>query len=248
MATLRATTNGEETMKTAASGMAAALMWMIAGVPAWAGEPAFVPPSQINALQVLAGPPGADSGTTRAELIELHRLQSQRTPSQVMRAVGDDRNETIFLFRDVMGPDFNAATLPITAALGASIHGDEEINTDPAKHGFGRVRPYNLDRSLHPVCRTKTANDSYPSGHATTGYLLALTLIDMVPEKRDAILARADDYAQNRLICGVHYSSDLAAGRLIAYAMHAVMSNNPRYQQALAAARQELGRASAARQ
>jgi hypothetical protein len=25
------------------------------------------------------------------------------------------------------------------------------------------------------------------------------------PEKRDAILARADDYAYSRLICGVHY-------------------------------------------
>jgi hypothetical protein len=35
---------------------------------------------------------------------------------------------------------------------------------------------------------------------------LVLTLI--VPEKRDAILARADDDAHNRLICGVHYHQD----------------------------------------
>jgi acid phosphatase (class A) len=25
------------------------------------------------------------------------------------------------------------------------------------------VRPYNLDKTLHPVCTTKSKNDSYPS-------------------------------------------------------------------------------------
>jgi acid phosphatase (class A) len=100
----------------------------------------------------------------------------------------------------------------------------------------------NLDKSLHPICATKTKNDSYPSGHTTAGYILALSLIDMVPEKRDAILARADDYANNRLVCGVHYASDLEASKLLAYTIHAVMANNPQYQKELAVARLELRR------
>jgi acid phosphatase (class A) len=45
----------------------------------------------------------------------------------------------------------------------------------------------------------------YPSGHALTGYLEALTQIQMAPEKRDDILARADDYGRSRVVCGVHY-------------------------------------------
>jgi len=62
----------------------------------------------------------------------------------------------------------------------------------------------------------------------------------MVPEKRDALLARADAYGHNRLVCGVHYASDIPASRLVAYAIHAVMAQNPMYQTELAAARTEL--------
>lgn len=105
------------------------------------------------------------------------------------------------------------------------------------------MRPYNLDRTLHPVCKTKTKNDSCPSGHALAGYLAALTLVDLVPERRDAILARADEYAHNRLVCGVHFASDVQASRLLAYATHAAMLGNPAYQQQEAAARAELRKA-----
>jgi len=38
----------------------------------------------------------------------------------------------------------------------------------------------------------------------------------MVPEKRTEILERADVYAHNRLVCGVHTASDLEASRRIA--------------------------------
>jgi acid phosphatase (class A) len=38
----------------------------------------------------------------------------------------------------------------------------------------------------------------------------------------------------------VHYSSDLEASKLLAYAIHAVMAQNPQYRQELAAARTEL--------
>ena len=227
-------------MKTLFGASALALGALLAAFPAWSGDAAYVDASQTRAFQVLPAPPAADSAVTRSELAELHRLQSLRTPSQVMRAVADDKNETIFLFSDLMGSGFTPGALPKTALLGARVHGDEGVNTDPAKNGFKRVRPYNLDKTLKPVCKTKTIDDSYPSGHTTTGYMLALTLIDMVPEMRDEILARADDYANNRLVCGVHYPSDLPASRALAYAIHAAMSANPDYQRDLAAARQEV--------
>jgi len=212
---------------------------LLANIPSWSAA-AYVEASQINAFQVLPSPPKADSEITRNDLTELHRLQSQRTPSQAMRAIADDKNETIFLFNTLLGNGFNPGALPNTALLSDKVHEDEGVNTDPAKSGFKRIRPYNLDKTLKAVCKTKTTDDSYPSGHTTTGYMLALTLIDMVPEMRDEILARADDYAHNRLVCGVHYPSDLPASRALAYAIHAAMSANPDYQRDLAAARQEV--------
>jgi len=58
-------------------------------------------------------------------------------------------------------------------------------------------------------------------------------------EKRVEILARADDYAHNRLVCGVHYPSDVEASRKVAYVVFGYMLATPRFQRDLAAARAE---------
>jgi acid phosphatase (class A) len=216
------------------------------GCQVHAKEPSFVSAEETHALQILPAPGTAQSERTQAELAELHRLEATRSDAQKTAAMADDKEETIFIFKQQIGDWFNAQTLPQTAAFGLRVKNDEGINTAPAKKGFARVRPYNLDTSLHPVCVTKTIDDSYPSGHATTGYLMALTLVDMLPEKRDAILARADNYANNRLLCGVHYRSDIEASKLVAYTIHAVMANKPQYQQELAVARAEVQRTQAA--
>jgi acid phosphatase (class A) len=213
---------------------------------AHAKDPSFVSAEETRAFQILPTPSAAQSDKTNAELAELHRIEGTRSDAQKSAAMADDKEETIFIFKHQLGDWFNAQTLPQMAAFGMRVKNDEGINTAPAKTGFARVRPYNLDTSLHPICATKTKDDAYPSGHATTGYLMALTLIDMVPEKRDAILNRADDYANNRLICGVHYRSDIEASKLLAYTIHAVMANKPQYQQELAVARAEVQRLQAA--
>jgi acid phosphatase (class A) len=212
----------------------------LAGLPALAAGPAYAPSAQLHADRILATPPAADAETARAELAELHRIEAGRTPAQVARAQADEHDETLFVFRDVLGDGFTAAALPRTAILSAHVKQQEDEASAPLKSAFQRVRPYNLDTSLHPVCKTKTKNDSYPSGHALAGYLAALTLVDLVPEKRDAILARADEYAHNRLVCGVHFASDVQASRLLAYATHAAMLDNPEYRLEEAAARVEL--------
>jgi acid phosphatase (class A) len=78
------------------------------------------------------------------------------------------------------------------------------------------------------------------TGHALTGYLEALTLAEIVPEKRPEILERADNYAHNRLVCGVHYASDIEASRRIAYVVFGYMLATPRFERDLAAAKLEL--------
>ena len=82
----------------------------------------------------------------------------------------------------------------------------------PLKKNYNCPRPFLFDTTLHPVCRIDN-DTAYPSGHSLSGYLLAYTLAEIVPEKSQEILNRADDYAHNRLICGVHYKSDTEASR-----------------------------------
>jgi acid phosphatase (class A) len=59
------------------------------------------------------------------------------------------------------------------------------------------------------------------------------------PEKRDAILARADDYAYSRLICGVHYLTDVVASKSVAYAMIGIIANDPVFRKEFGTAKAE---------
>lgn len=201
----------------------------------------FISAEQLDTAAILVNPPAKDSDETKAELAVLHRLQETRSPAQVGRAQSDDSEEDIFLFKNVLGERFNREGLPMTASLSDHVHNDEGIILNPAKAFFQRPRPYHFDETLKPVCKIKEdrTDYAYPSGHGATGYLEGLVLTLIVPEKRDAILARADDYAHNRLVCGVHYPSDIAASKQVAYAAIGIIMNNPQFKKELAAARTE---------
>jgi acid phosphatase (class A) len=208
-----------------------------------------VDPLALNLNLILPPPPARNSAITAAELAELHRIEVTRTPAQIAQAQADDHEEDIFIFKNVLGPDFTAKTLPLTAALSAYVRENESASGGPLKNIYRRPRPYQVDSTLHPVCPLNPEPTSYPSGHSLSGYLLAFTLVQLVPEKRQEIFARVDEYVHNRLICGVHYASDTEASRLVAYAIFGSLAASPRFQQDLAAAREEtrskLGLASA---
>jgi len=207
--------------------------------PAKARVATYLHLDRLPLATIVPPPPAEGSAITKAEFAELHRIQDTRTPEQVKAAQADDAEEDIFIYKTVLGAGFNAAALPLTAAFSAHVHGDEPVATNPLKDMYQRPRPYQVDSTLHPVCKVTTQHNSYPSGHTLSGYLLAFTLVQMVPEKRAEILERADVYAHNRLVCGVHTASDLEASRRIAYAVFGSMMQEPRFQQDLAAARAE---------
>jgi acid phosphatase (class A) len=204
--------------------------------------PYFVDPGQLNLAPILPAPPAQDSAATKAELAELHRMEQGRTPAQKAAAEFDDKDEDMFLYANVLGVGFNADALPLTAALSAHLRNDVSIVNGPLKARFGRPRPYHFDHTLHPICETNKEN-SYPSGHAFNGYAYGLTLAEMVPEKSAEILARADAYARNRMVCEAHYASDLEASRRAAYALFGYLEGNARFQAELTAARTETRRA-----
>lgn len=217
-------------------------LFLLSGTAQTVRTPIFVSPAQLDMSAILAPPPGSGSWQEMAEFADLHRIQESRTREQIAHAQKDDAEESIFLFADLMGPEFRRESLPLTALLSDHVKNDESIIVNPAKTFFKRPRPYHADATLKPVCKTSDnrMDFSYPSGHGTTGYLEALVLIQMIPEKGAAIMARADDYALSREVCGVHYASDEAASKATAYAMMALMTNTQQFKTELAAAKTEL--------
>jgi acid phosphatase (class A) len=200
-------------------------------------------PTVKDFAAMLASPPSDDSASEKDEIEILTSIQNHRSPQEVAHAQSDAATRNIFLFATLFGPSFNAKTLPATAALSEIVESAEKSDIEPVKFIFKRLRPFAVDKDLHPVCPVRQVDDSYPSGHTMSGYLEALTLASIWPEKKDAILARANDFAVNRLICGVHHPSDIAAGKLLAYALYPILSEDLRFQAARNAAEAELRKA-----
>lgn len=185
---------------------------LLAQTPNPARKPTFILAEQLPIATVLSSPP-ADPAK---DLKEMHRVQDSRTPEQIEQAKKDDVEESIFIFSTLLGTKFTRAGLPLN----------------------------HLDPTIHPVCKANPpdparADFAYPSGHGSTGYLEALVLAQILPEKRDAILARADEYAQSRVICGVHYPSDMPASKLLAYSVMGLLMNQPLFRKELEAAKAE---------
>ena len=92
--------------------------------PAAARDASFVSADQTRALQILPAPAANDSERTKAELEELHRVETTRTAAETAQAVEDDRNEHIFVFKTVFGDAFSAEKLPGVAAFGKRVKND----------------------------------------------------------------------------------------------------------------------------
>jgi acid phosphatase (class A) len=200
---------------------------------------AYIDPSSLHLDLLLPPAPSRETTTTVSELAALHQIEAERTPAEITQAQADDREEDIFIFKTVLGPNFNAENLPATAALSSRVHAEEGAASGLLKKFYHRPRPYQADSTLHPVCQLSSQPTSYPSGHALSGYLLAYTLVQMVPEKKQEIFNRTEQYVRNRMVCGVHYASDIVASRDAAYAIFGSLAATPAFQQDLAAAREE---------
>ncbi len=196
-------------------------------------------PQSINFAALAPAPPAPGSTRDKQDMEDVLRAQRTRTAAQVHQAQADDKEEDIFIFASILGPKFNAIDLPLTAALSQHLRDASAVVNPPLKVCFARPRPFVASTAVHPVCE-KTASNSFPSGHSMVGTLEGLALTQIVPEHSAEILARLDGYAQNRVVCGVHYPSDVAASRVISTSLFGLIAASPAFQKELAAARVEV--------
>ena len=195
-------------------------------------------PQTLDLMRLLPPPPTA-SAEQRVELAQMLRIQARRTPAEVARARADVQ-VSIFRFADALGnpQGFTPERLPHLMQLFRDLYTDELAILD-AKDRFARPRPFTQEPRLSPVV-DKPKSFSYPSGHSTWGTAAGLVLADMVPERRVRILRRAQEYAHNRIVGGVHYPSDVEAGRLAGTALAAVLFDCPAFVSEEAEAKAEL--------
>jgi len=200
--------------------------------------PYYFDPAVIDPSIILPPPPAAGSAAQAEDLAEVHNAHDHASPAEMKFAQTDALEQDLFIYAPVLGSGFRADALPATAALSAHLMNDASVMNGLLKAIYLRARPFRADTTLRSECGAATQM-SYPSGHSMAGYLGAYTMAQIVPEKAQQILARADEYAQHRIVCAVHYPTDIRAGRQVALEMFGYLLAQPRYQKELAAARSE---------
>ncbi|MEJ1974046.1 MAG: phosphatase PAP2 family protein [Lacunisphaera sp.] len=167
----------------------------------------------FDATKVIPVAPAADSLATLADLETVYQVQLRRTPEQVTLA-NYFAADTVFQYDAVIGPWFTAANLPRTAEIFLQIAADRSAISSAGKAVWNRPRPPLLDPRIH-ACAPLPKSGSYPSGHSTQAFLWAGLLAEVFPERRAALRERAELVAWSRVVAGVHYPTDIAAGRVL---------------------------------
>ncbi len=147
------------------------------------------------------------------------------------------------IFSCALGLPINEKQTPHLYLLLRRTVADAGLATYTAKNHYQRVRPFMLNRK--PICtpedREALKNDgSHPSGHTAIGWAWALILAEIAPGHADAILARGRAFGESRIICNVHWHSDVVEGRFIGASVVAKLHSDPQFNSDLEAAKKEL--------
>ena len=209
--------------------------------PVAAAEATYVTPDRVDLTKLLPPAPEPDSAQQKRDIADILAVQMSRTQAQGERALSDAKAGA-FGFADVLGPNFTAEKLPAVASLLAKVRGDGAVAFSAGKDVWKRPRPYEVSKEVKPL-GDLPGGSSYPSGASTQGYLTAIVLANMVPEKATALYARGREFGDDRVVLGVHFPSDIEAGRLAATALAAAMLHDPAFLKDFAPAKAELRKA-----
>ena len=204
----------------------------------------FVKAAVLDVAQILPAPPAPGSLAAQADVETVLQVQAARTPEQIAWAQIVDQNDLFAAFGagGLLGSHFKAENFPRLIALQKDIADDLRPLVDASKKLYARPRPYAVDPRVKPSVALPT-NDSYPSGHAYGAYMRAAVLAEIFPEKRSELFDRARYFAWGRIIGGVHFPTDLEAGRRLAAAGFAELMKSAALRAALERCRAEAAAA-----
>jgi acid phosphatase (class A) len=176
---------------------------------------------------------------------ETRALQGSPRWRQAARDADLDMPGALRAFECVAGARLTPQSEPTLVRLMTRVMTDISHSYSPAKDHYARRRPFKDTDA--PICVEKdkklVESYSYPSGHSSIGYAWALILAELEPDRTAQIVKRGKEFGDSRVVCGVHYLSDVQAGRLVASAVTARLNADPAFEADLARARAELAAA-----
>lgn len=217
------------------------------GVP-----PAIATPNQPSFGSMLSQgvltepPPAAGSPQDRADIAAVEAV-AQVSEERWREAEGDAEN-LYPRFEGAFGMPLNRSRMPHTFALLRRALVETSDAVFAAKRRFRRLRPYQrfqvsrvCGQAVAPRPNPDSVNrESYPSGHAAFGWITASILSRLAPDRVVALMQRASEYGESRVVCAMHYPTDVLAGEAVATAVLARLERTSSFRQEFDRARAEI--------
>ena len=148
-------------------------------------------------------------------------------------------------FQSTVGIEISESKTPRLYMLMRRVLTDAALSTYTAKNHYKRSRPFMVNNT--PTCTPADEeilrkDGSYPSGHTAIGWAWALVFTEVFPAKTNAILKRGYEFGESRVVCNVHWHSDVVMGRVVGAAAVARLHANATFQRDLAATKTEVAR------
>lgn len=189
-----------------------------------------------NSLALLPPPPALGSAAEALDQ-DIARDMLKLQGSERFKLAGLDANldfpEAAGTFYCALGVAVTEHDTPTLYRLLRRVRVDASAATGLSKNRYRHARPFMLDGE--PTCvkpddeEELRKNGSYPSGHTSIGWAWAEVLAEVAPDRAEAILERGRAFGESRLVCNVHWASDVREGRMIAAATVARLHASPEF-------------------
>ncbi len=195
-------------------------------------------------------PPPPQTGSAALDLdLEISEMYLKSDDSIRWRQAQIDANldfpVSIDSFAVVLDTEISLETAPYLYLLLNRVVADASASTAAGKIYYKRLRPFLVNKQ--PTCDPESESylrnsGAYPSGHAAIGWTWALILSELFPDQANAILKRGREFGESRVVCNLHWYSDVEEGRTMGSATVAALHGNEKFIHDLEKAKQEVKR------
>lgn len=200
-----------------------------------------------DTVTILAPPPRGHSASEAADKAAFNTTRALKgSPRWALATtdVADGASAILDDFACVIGQRIDQSRAPALMTLLERTRLDIARATRAPKLHYRRLRPFVGNDAEICVIRTSELGNafSFPSSHATQAWTYASIMASLMPDKATQFFVRARSYGESRVVCGLHWLSDIEAGRTTASAVYAALQGDPGFRSDLEKARVEFGK------
>ena len=184
----------------------------------------------VSRLCTIINPPVTTSDYRyEGDLARYYYAKSLRTTIQGTQATQDVNgysDNMTKIFGEVLRIEASEETTPEIYKLMEMVRPRSVYEVGYVKMAYFRNRPFvelGEPTSVPEEEDNYRYESSFPSGHSSFAWCVALALTEAVPERGRQIMRRAYEFGYNRQITGFHWATDIEAARLLACGLIARM-------------------------